>query len=47
MAMSILPINKSPSGEPANTLVYGSADAGKTIHASNEDVNKKVCLCTL
>ena len=35
IAMSILPISKA-------TIRYGSADAGKTIHKSNQDINNKM-----
>jgi hypothetical protein len=35
MALSLLPIGK-------NTLVYGSADAGKTVANSNPSLNKMI-----
>eukprot|EP01133_Synstelium_polycarpum_P013661 gene13661-16088_t len=38
VAMSILPI------APRRTIVYGSADAGKTVHASLPDVNERMRL---
>ena len=35
VAMSLLPVNK-------NTIVYGSADGGKTVHNSDPELNEKM-----